>query len=42
MIRYPDSLTISVGAGLGHSAGSTSGGFKRHSFTSGSGTISFS
>jgi hypothetical protein len=42
MIRYPESLTITVGAGLGHSAGTTSGGFKRHTFTSGSGVISFS
>ena len=41
MIRYPDSLTLTVGAGLGGSAGTTSGGFKRHSFTSGSGVISF-
>jgi hypothetical protein len=41
MVRYADSLTITVGAGLTHSAGTTSGGFKRHSFTSGSGVISF-
>ena len=41
MVRYADSLTITVGAGLSGSAGTTSGGFKRHSFTSGSGVISF-
>ena len=42
MIRYPDSLTLTIGAGLSGSVGTTSGGFKRHSFTSGSGVISFS
>lgn len=40
IIKYPDTYTISVGAGLTSST-STSGGFSVTSFTAGTGTVSF-
>lgn len=40
IIKYPDSYTLTIGAGLTSST-STSGGFKITSFTAGSDTISF-
>jgi hypothetical protein len=41
IIKYPDTRTISVGAGLTSST-STSGGFSVTTFTAGTDTISFS
>jgi len=41
VIKYPDTFTITVGAGL-TSTETTSGGFKIRIFTAGTGTISFS
>jgi hypothetical protein len=41
IIKYPDTRTITVGAGLTSST-STSGGFKTTTFTAGTGTVSFS
>ncbi len=41
IIKYPDTRTITVGAGLTSST-STSGGFKVTTFTAGTGSVSFS
>jgi hypothetical protein len=41
VVKYPDTRTISVGAGLTSST-TTSGGYKVTSFTAGSGTVTFS
>jgi hypothetical protein len=41
IIKYPDTVTISVGGGLTSST-STSGGFSITTFTAGTDTISFS
>jgi hypothetical protein len=42
IIKYPDSYTISVGAGLTANTPAASGGFKVTTFSAGTGTISFS
>lgn len=42
IIKYPDTFTIAVGAGLTATTPAPSGGFKITTFTSGTGTISFS
>ena len=42
IIKYPDTISVSVGAGLTSSTASPSGGFIVTSILSGSGTISFS
>jgi hypothetical protein len=42
IIKYPDTRTISVGAGLTSSTPPASGGFKITTFTAGTDTISFS
>ena len=40
-IKYPDSATITIGAGLSGSTGAASGGFKTTTITSGSGNVSW-
>ena len=42
ILRYPDTRTISIGAGLTGSQSSASGGYKRATITAGSGNVSFS
>jgi hypothetical protein len=42
IVKYPDSYTISVGAGLTANTPAPSGGFKVTTFSAGTGTISFS
>jgi hypothetical protein len=42
IIKYPDTLTITVGAGLTATTAAASGGFKVTTFTAGTDTISFS
>jgi hypothetical protein len=39
-LRYPDSVTLTIGVGLTSST-TTSGGFKITSFTAGTDTVSF-
>jgi hypothetical protein len=41
IIKYPDTRTITIGAGLTGTTGSPSGGFKVTTFTAGTGTVSF-
>jgi hypothetical protein len=40
-LKYPEGLTITIGAGLAGSTASPSGGFKVTTFTSGTGTVTF-
>jgi hypothetical protein len=42
ILKYPDSYTITVGAGLTANTPAASGGFKVTTFTAGTDTISFS
>ena len=42
IIKYPDTLTISVGAGLTSNTPPAAGGYKVTTFTAGSDTVSFS
>jgi hypothetical protein len=42
ILRYPDTNTISIGAGLTGSESSASGGYKRATLTAGSGNVSWS
>ena len=42
ILKYPDTFTISVGAGLTANTPAAAGGFKTTTFTAGSGTVSFS
>ncbi len=42
ILRYPDSKTITIGAGLTGTESSPSGGYKRATFTAGSGNVSWS
>jgi hypothetical protein len=42
ILRYPDSFTISIGAGLTGSTSAASGGFKRTTITAGTGNVSWS
>ena len=41
ILRYPDTRTITIGAGLTGSTASPSGGFKVTTFTAGTGTVTF-
>jgi hypothetical protein len=41
ILRYPDSLTIQIGFGLTGTESSASGGYKRATLTSGSGTVTW-
>lgn len=41
VLRYPDTRTITIGAGLSGSTGAASGGFKRTTITSGTGNVSW-
>ena len=41
ILKYPDTLTITIGAGLTGTTASPSGGYKVTSFTAGTGTVSF-
>ena len=41
ILKYPDSLTIDIGAGLTSPTTISSGGFKVTSITAGTGTVSF-
>jgi hypothetical protein len=41
IIKFPDTYSLSVGAGL-TSTNATSGGFKTYTFTAGTGTVTFS
>jgi hypothetical protein len=41
ILKYPDSLTITVGAGLTGSTASPSGGFKVTTVTAGTGNVSW-
>jgi hypothetical protein len=40
IVKYPDSITLTIGVGLTSST-STAGGFKTTSFTAGTDTVSF-
>jgi hypothetical protein len=40
-LRYPDSRTITIGAGLTGSESAASGGFKRATITAGTGNVSW-
>jgi hypothetical protein len=40
-LKYPDSLTITIGAGLTGSTPAPSGGFKVTSITAGTGNVSW-
>ena len=42
ILRYPDSLTITIGVGLTGSTSAASGGFKRTTITAGTGNVSWS
>jgi hypothetical protein len=41
ILRYPDTATISIGAGLTGSESAASGGYKRATITAGTGTVSW-
>jgi hypothetical protein len=41
ILKYPDTLTISIGAGLTGSTAAPSGGFKVSTFTAGTGNVSW-
>jgi len=41
ILKYPDTKTITIGAGLTGSTGSPSGGFKVTTITAGTGNVSF-
>jgi len=41
IIRYPDTRTITIGAGLTGTESSASGGYKRATITAGTGNVSF-
>jgi hypothetical protein len=41
-LKYPDTRTISIGAGLTGSTSTVSGGFKVTTITAGTGNVSFS
>jgi hypothetical protein len=41
ILRYPDSKTITIGAGLTGTESSASGGYKRATITAGSGNVSW-
>ena len=41
ILKYPDSVTITIGAGLTGSEGSPSGGFKVATITAGTGNVSW-
>ena len=41
ILKYPDTITITIGAGLSGSTGSPSGGFKVTTITSGTGNVSW-
>jgi hypothetical protein len=40
-LKYPDTYTITVGAGLTNTTGAPSGGFKVTTITAGTGNVSF-
>jgi hypothetical protein len=40
-LRYPDNLTITIGAGLTGSTSAASGGYKRTTITAGTGNVSW-
>ena len=42
ILRYPDSITISIGAGLTGTESAASGGYKRATITAGTGNVSWS
>jgi hypothetical protein len=42
ILRYADTRTITIGAGLTGSESASSGGYKRATITAGSGNVSFS
>jgi hypothetical protein len=42
ILRYPDTVTITIGAGLTGTESSASGGYKRATLTAGSGNVSLS
>jgi hypothetical protein len=41
ILKYPDTRTITIGAGLTGTTGSPSGGFKVTTITAGSGNVSW-
>jgi hypothetical protein len=41
VLKYPDTLTITIGAGLTGTTGSPAGGFKVSTITAGSGNVSW-
>ena len=41
ILRYPDSYTITIGAGLTGTTSSASGGYNRTTLTAGSGNVSW-
>jgi hypothetical protein len=41
ILKYPDTRTITIGAGLTGSTGSPSGGYKVTTITAGTGVVSF-
>jgi hypothetical protein len=41
ILRYPDTVTITIGAGLTGSESAASGGYKRATITAGTGNVSF-
>jgi hypothetical protein len=41
ILKYPDTFTITIGAGLTGTESSPSGGFKRATITVGTGNVSF-
>jgi hypothetical protein len=42
ILRYPSSLTITIGSGLTGTESAASGGFKRATITAGTGNVSWS
>jgi hypothetical protein len=41
ILRYADTLTLTIGSGLTGTTSGASGGYKRTTFTAGTGTVSF-
>jgi hypothetical protein len=41
ILRYPDTRTITIGAGLTGTTSAASGGYKRTTITAGTGNVSF-
>jgi hypothetical protein len=41
ILRYPDTITITIGAGLTGSVSAASGGFRRATITAGTGNVSW-